>query len=225
VELFPSEQIGPELFVRIASHPSVRHYIKRRRLDSCHRSWVREYVAHDVDESNTTDSFWRDAGLALETVEDLLCIAKLGTAPAEKRVVAIRTLIRHFPWDLNEDARLNPRVYEGYEVPQEDGQLGVFVNAIAYWEEKVSCIQAEGVVLDHVRVCCNANGKVCAALNRCGEPVLPLEAPVLPDANEHRSGCFRSSYADRLRQREQVAAVGAASQTTCGGKEQFMDYA
>ena len=94
--------------MRIASCPSVRQYSKCRRLDPSHRSWIRDYVANDVDVTNTTSSFWRDDGLAQETVEDLLDSAKLATVPAEKRVVAIRTLISHFPWDLNEDARLNP---------------------------------------------------------------------------------------------------------------------
>ena len=105
-----------------------------------------------MDVTNITLNFWRDDGLAQQSVEVLLDSAKLASDPAAKRVVAIRTLIRHFPWELNEDERLNPMDYKGYEVPQKDGQVGAYVNVIAYWEENVSRIQAEGVVLDHVRV-------------------------------------------------------------------------
>ena len=159
VDLRSSERIGPEVVVRIASCPSVRKHSKRQHLTSCHRSWIRAYVAKDVHITNITLKFWRDDGLAQQSVEDLLGSAKRASDPAAKRVVAIRTLIRHFPWDLNEDERLNPMDYKGYEVPQKDGQVGASVNVIAYWEENVSRIQAEGVVLDHVRVCCNANGK------------------------------------------------------------------
>ena len=169
-ELRPSESIGPEVFVRIASCSFVREHSKRLHLSPCHRSWIRAYIAKDVDVTYITLGFWRDDGLAQQSVEDLLDSAKRASDPAAKRVVAIRTLIRHFPWHLNEDERLNSMDYKGYEVPQKDGQVGAFfnVNVIAYWEEKACRIQAEGVVLDHVCVCCNA--KVCAALNRCCEP-------------------------------------------------------
>ena len=93
-DLPPTEKIGPELFVRIASHPSVRLHSKRCRLDPSQRSWIRDYVMNDVYHIYISAGFWWEDGLAQATVEDLLCSAKDSTAPAERRVVAIRTLIR-----------------------------------------------------------------------------------------------------------------------------------
>ena len=151
-------------------------------------------------------SFWREDGLAVDTVESLLHTARVATAPAAKRVVAIYTLMRHFHTRLWEDTKWNPTAYRGYEVPQKDGELSRLVNVVAYWEEKVSRIQAEGVVHCRVRVCCNAEGKVAAALNHRGQP-LPLDAPVLPDAEEHVSGLLRSGLATRICQREQLGTV------------------
>ena len=172
LDLYPKDDIGPELFVRIVSDPFVRQYGKCTRLDAGHRSWIRQYVKNDHPEIPYEDvkagratraemiaslhlkicpSFWREDGLAQETVESLLHSAKVSTVPAGKRVVAIRTLLRFFERHLSDDARSNPMTYVGYEVPQKSGEVGRFVNAKFDWKEEASRIQAEGVVLNGVR--------------------------------------------------------------------------
>ena len=54
------------------------------------------------------------------------------------------------------------------------------------------------------------------ALDQLGHP-RPVDAPVLPDAEEHESGILRSNLASRICQREHLGSGGLVGNSTSSG--------